>query len=138
MSFLVDTNVFSAVLSERPNTKVSQWLEQNRAQIYTSSITIAEIAFGIERLPTGGKRQRLESGFEDLVTSMGDRILRFDTRAARTWGKLQADLERQARKMPLEDSYIAAVALRHKLAIATGNTADFKRTGLTTVNPFQS
>ena len=136
MNYLVDTNVFSAVLGERPNTKVSDWLEHNRVQIYTSSITIAEIAFGIERLPAGGKRRRLEMGFEDLIISMGDRILRFDTRTARTWGKLQVDLERQARKMPLEDSYIAAVALRHNLTIATGNTVDFKRAGLTTVNPF--
>lgn len=136
MSYLVDTNVFSAVLAERPNAKVSDWLEQNQAEIYTSSITIAELVYGIERLSAGQKRRRLEAGLQQLVDSMGDRILRFDTRAAKTWGKLQAALERQARKMPLEDSYIAAIALRHNLAVATRNTADFERAGLTTVNPF--
>ena len=67
---------------------------------------------------------------------MGDRILRFDTRAAQTWGKLQADLERAGKKMPLEDSYIAAIGLRHNLTVATRNTADFQRAGLTAVNPF--
>jgi len=69
---------------------------------------------------------------------MGDRILRFDTRTAKIWGKLQADLERRARKIQLEDSFIAAIAIRHNLAVATRNVADFDRAGVATVDPFQA
>ena len=136
MSFLVDTNVFAAAMGENANAVVEKWLDANQAGLYTSSITIAEISFGIERLPLGRKRTRLQTGLDSLIDAMGERILRFDTRVALVWGKLRAELWDAGRLIPLEDSYIAAIALRHGLTVATRNMRDFSQAGIRTVNPF--
>jgi len=136
MSYLLDTNVFSAVLAETPDAKVESWLARNVNDVYTSAITIGEIAYGIERLPASRKRSRIGTGFERVIQEMGDRILRFDTRAGLTWGRLQAALESQGKKMPLEDSYIAAIAARHNLTVITRNLADFRNAPIKAQNPF--
>ena len=136
--FLLDSDVLSATSRPSYSESVDTWIRSHETELYTSSINIAELSFGVDRLRPGRKKQYLEQWLSELIETMGDHILRFDTRAARSWGKLQAELEHQARKMPIEDSYIAAVALRHNLTVATGNTADFKRSGLDTVNPFEA
>jgi len=138
MSYLVDTNIFAAVLGERPNPLVASWLGENESELYTSSITIAEISFGIEQLPTGRKRTRLQVALDEIIHVMGDRILRFDTRVALLWGKLRARLKRRGALIQIEDSYIAAIAERHNLTVATRNTRDFERAGVRTINPFES
>ena len=111
-------------------------MEQNRESLYTSAITIAELSYGIEKLAIGQTQDRLRAWFEQVLSEWGERILRFDTRVARTWGRLEAALRRQGTRVPVVDSYIAAVALSHSLAVATRNEIDFKRAGLRTVNPF--
>jgi predicted nucleic acid-binding protein len=136
--FLLDTDVLSATAHSAYSEKLAGWIRAHESRLYTSSINIAELSFGVQRLPTGKKRQRLEQWLAEVIETMGDHILRFDTRTAVTWGKLQTDLERQARKMPLEDSYIAAIALRHNLIVATRNTIDFKRSDIDTINPFDA
>lgn len=135
MSYLVDTNVFAAAMADRPNAAVESWLQENQDRLYTSSITIAEMTYGVERLPPGRRRSRLQAGLDEIIASMGDRILRFDTRVALLWGKLRSQLERSGNLIGLEDSYIAAIALRHGLMVATRNTRDFKKAGVRTVNP---
>jgi toxin FitB len=137
VSYLVDTNVFAAVMTERPDPLVLGWVTDNHPELYTSSLTIGEISFGVERLPSGRKRTRLQSGLDELIRSMGDRILRFDTRVALIWGKLRADLARSGTLMQAEDTYVAAVALRHQLTIATRNSRDFERAGVRILNPFE-
>jgi predicted nucleic acid-binding protein len=138
VSYLVDTNVFAAVMTEQPDPLIYNWLTANQAELYTSSLTIGEITVGVERLPAGRKRSRLQAGLNDLVRTMGDRILRFDTRVALVWGKLRADLARAGRVIQVEDTYIAAVALRHQLTVATRNSRDFERAGVRTLNPFEN
>jgi len=134
--YLIDTNVLSELVRPEPSATVVRWMEQNREFLYTSAITIAELSYGIEKLAAGRPQERLRAWFEQVLTEWGERILRFDTRVARTWGKLEAALRRRGTRVPVVDSYIAAVALRHSLAVATRNEIDFKRAGLRTVNPF--
>ena len=136
--FLLDTDVISATARAEPPAQVISWLRERQSQLYTSAVAMAEICYGIERLPTGRRRRRLEQWFDEVIENMGDHILRFDTRAAHHWGKMQALLEREARRMPLEDSYMAAIAMRHNLVVATRNIADFDRSGIQTVNPFEA
>src|SRR5687768_1996833 len=136
--FLLDTNVLSATARPAYSAQVDLWIRSHETELYTSSVNIAELSYGVQRLRAGSKKTYLEQWLAELIETMGDRILRFDTRAASTWGKLQTELERQASKMPLEDSYIAAVALRHNLIIATANIADFARIGIQTHNPFDA
>lgn len=135
---LLDTDVLSATARPGCPQELIEWLRINQGQLYTSSISIAELSFGVQRLPAGRKKHALDQWLAQLIETMGDHILRFDTRVAVTWGKLQTDLERQAKKMPIEDSYIAAIALRHNLIIATRNTADFDRSGIETINPLEA
>ena len=134
--YLLDTNVLSELVRPEPSPTVVQWMEQNRDSLYTSAITIAEFSYGIEKLAAGRTQERLRAWFEQVLSEWGERILRFDTRVARTWGKLEASLRRQGTRVPVVDSYIAAVGLRHSLTVATRNEIDFKRAGLRTINPF--
>jgi predicted nucleic acid-binding protein len=132
----LDTDVLSDDTKPQPSGKVNAWIEANEGQIYTSAVTIGELRRGIARLPVGTQRTRLEHWLEGLLVRMDGRILAYNTRVAETWGEMMADLERQGHPMPLSDSLIAAIAKRHNLTLATRNTADFARTGLRVVNPF--
>jgi predicted nucleic acid-binding protein len=136
VSFLVDTDVLSDPSRPQPSPKVDAWLVAHQSQIYTSAISIGEIKRGIERLPTGAKRNGLEKWLEAVLASMDGRILACNSRVAETWGAMMANLERQGRPMPLTDSLIAAIAKRHTLTLVTRNTADFAHTGLRVANPF--
>lgn len=132
----MDTDVLSDPSRPQPSPKVDAWLVVHQNDLYTSAISIGEIKRGIERLAPGAKRAGLEKWLEDILTSMGGRILAYNTRVAETWGEMMAEMERQGHTMPLTDSLIAAIARRHNLTLATRNTADFAHTGLRLVNPF--
>ncbi len=136
MSFLVDTDVLSNPSKLNPSTKVDAWLEANQALLYTSAITLGELSRGVELLPAGAKRVRMERWVEDIRQTMAGRILSFNARTAMVWGAMTARLERAGHKMPLADSLIAAIARRHGLTLVTRNTHDFKHTGVKLLNPF--
>ena len=134
--YLLDTNVLADGTSPRPNPKLAAWMASNRGTSYTTALNIAELAFGVRRLSAGRKRSALELWLQELVAALEGRILSFNERTAFTWADLEAELERAGRKLPIIDSYIAAIARRHSMTIATRNTRDFERTGVRTVNPF--
>lgn len=135
--YLIDTDVLCEPQKQKPRVAVLEWLRKHEADLYTSSIVVGEIAWGIERLPKGRKRDELATWLrEELIPRMDGRILRFDTRVALEWGALQAGLERAGKKMPWRDSAIASTARRHGLRIATHNTKDYKQAGVDLVNPF--
>jgi len=136
MSFLVDTDVLSEPTKLQPSAKAESWLEANQTLLYTSAITLGELTRGIELLPAGAKRARMERWLEEVRRTMSGRILAFNSRVAVTWGKLVAQLDREGHKMPLADSLIAAIAKRHQLTVTTRNTPDFVRAGLRVLNPF--
>ena len=136
MNFLVDTDVLSEPSKPRPSPKVEAWFETNQALLHTSAITIGELTHGIELLPAGARRTQLERWLEHVLAKMTGRILAYNTRVGQIWGVLMADLERQGRKMPLADSYIAAIGKRHNLTLATHNSEDYSRVGIRVFNPF--
>jgi predicted nucleic acid-binding protein len=136
MSFLVDTDVLSEPTKLQPSAKAESWLDANQALLYTSAITLGELTRGIELLPAGARRVRMERWLEDVRRTMSGRILAFNSRVSVTWGKLMAQLDREGHRMPLADSLIAAIARRHQLTVATRNTPDFARAGIRVVNPF--
>ena len=91
MSFLVDTDVLSDPSRPQPSPKVDAWLAAHQSQIYTSAISIGELKRGIERLPTGAKRNGLEKWLEAVLASMDGRILAYNSRVAETWGAMMAN-----------------------------------------------
>ena len=138
MSFLIDTNVFSESVKREPNPLVVIWLRDHEADLYVSSITIGEIRRGIERLPDGRRRTSLHQWLQSLCKVMKGRILSYNTSTAHVWGQLKAKWEKEGVMIPSLDSQIAATAKRHSLVIVTRNTADFARSGVKTLNPFDA
>lgn len=137
MSYLVDTNVFSEQAKPKPDAKVIEWLRRHESELYVSTITIGEIRRGIERLPDGTRKMQLQQWLQSLCDCMRGRILGFNTSTAHVWGQLKAKWEKAGVNVPSLDSQIAATGSRYSLTIVTRNTADFEKTGVRTLNPFQ-
>jgi predicted nucleic acid-binding protein len=79
----------------------------------------------------------LQSWLTRLIEAMHGRIHGFNVSVAHVWAEQEHSLEKAGRRMPVEDSYIAATARRHGFTIVTGNDKDFRRTGLKVFNPFK-
>ena len=125
MNFLVDTNILSEPTKPKPNPHVEKWIAEHEADFYTSSVVMAELLNGLEKLPESGRKHRLAQQIEKLLEKLGGRTLSFNLRVAREWVRLQAQLRSKSRAMPWEDSIIAATARHHGLTLATHNTSDF-------------
>lgn len=136
MSWLLDADVLSQPVKARGNRAVVAWLEREQDRCYTSSIVIAQIAYWV-RTKEGSARTRLQQWLERSIEALEGRILSFNVATAHVWADQERQLEQNGHPMPLEDSYIAAVARRHGLTLATGNDKDFRWTGLKVFNPFK-
>lgn len=136
MSWLVDTDVLCQPAKRRGDPRVVAWLEQEKDDCYTSAVVIAQLAYWV-RTKEGRQRQVLQAWLTRLVNAMHGRIYGFNVSVAHVWAEIEHQLERAGRRMPVEDSYIAATAKRYGLTIATGNDQDFRRPGLKVFNPFK-
>jgi len=136
---VIDTNVVSAVMAPGPMQAVVDWLDARPAEsLYLSSVTTAEIGYGLQILPQGRRRRDLEARFDRfLARGFAHRVLPFDEDAARLYGMLMARRRSLGRPMSILDGQIAAIARAHRFAVATRNVADFEECGLEIVNPFE-
>ena len=135
MNFLLDTCVLSEAMKERRDPEVQTWIVAASQQaLFFSALTIGEIQYGIERLPAGARRKRLEAWFSEFLigTGLDKRILAFDSEIAIVWGMLRA----REPNASLVDSQIAATALAHGLTLVTRNVRDFAFAGLAVFNPW--
>ena len=135
MTFLVDANVLSEPTKPEPSAAVIDWLKSNERELAVDPIILGEIRFGIHLLPASKRRQRLEQWFEKGVSNIV--CLPWDTASGLRWAKLLAELRAKGQAMPIKDSLVAATALVHGLTVATRNVADFKKTGVKVINPFE-
>lgn len=137
---LLDTNVVSALMAPAPQASVLEWVDsQPTDTLYLSTITIAEIAYGLQTLPDGKRRRDLEERFRDFVAGgFAYRILPFDEKAAYLYGEIMGHRRKVGRPMSVLDGQIAAIARAHRLALATRNTRDFEDCGLEIRNPFET
>ena len=99
-------------------------------------MVIAQLAYWVKS-KHGVQKARLQEWLTRLVRTMEGRVYTFSVSIAYTWAELRYQLARAGKPMPLEDSYIAATAMRHGLTIVTGNERDFQRPGLKIFNPFK-
>lgn len=136
MSWLLDADVLSQPAKRNGDGRVVSWLEQQKDDCYTSSIVVAQLAYWV-RSKQGKQRQALQVWLTRLVDAMRGRVLGFNVSVAHVWAEQQHLLRKAGKPMPVEDSYIAAIARRHSLIIATGNDEDFRRPGLKVFNPFK-
>ena len=135
---ILDTNVIWELMREKPQTKVTQWISQQKAiHLYITAITIAEIKRGLARLPAGQRRTRLESNFSEfLITGFDGRILSFDQEAAQLYGDITTMREKAGLHVDAVDLMIAAIAKCHSAKIATRNIKDFKGCTVELINPW--
>jgi predicted nucleic acid-binding protein len=136
VSWLIDTDVISQPAKRRGDARVISWLDQEQDQCYTSAVVIAQLAYWV-RSKEGRQRTVLQAWLTRLVDAMQGRIHGFNVSVAHVWAEQEHLLEKTGRRMPVEDSYIAATAKRYGLTIATGNDRDFRRPGLKVFNPFK-
>lgn len=136
MSWLLDADVLSQPAKRRGDARVAAWLEAHKDECYTSSIVVAQLAFWV-RSKQGKQREALQAWLRRLVDAMQGRVLGFNVSVAHVWAEQQHRLAKAGQPMPVEDSYIAAIARRHDLVIATGNDQDFRRPGIRVFNPFK-
>ena len=138
--YLVDTNVISAAAPARPaSPALVEWMEMHSASLFLSVVTVVEIEDGIAKLRREGAKRKsseLSAWLETLLHLYGDRVIEFDTRAARIAG-VMADRARGRGQAPgFADIMIAATAQHHKLTILSRNVRHFEPLGVTVLDPF--
>jgi predicted nucleic acid-binding protein len=136
---IIDTNVLSEMMRPQPKPQVIDWLSRQRAtDVHTSAVTVAEVSFGLMRMPEGKKRNDLEARFQRVMkTGFGGRILAFDEAAAFEYGLIMSARYAEGRPMSVRDGEIAAIAKTKGATLATRNTRDFEGCGLELVDPFR-
>jgi predicted nucleic acid-binding protein len=138
MNFLLDTNVISEPMKVRPNAGVLAWLaEVDEDSVFLSVVTITELRYGVERLATGRRRDRLDGWLrKDLSSRFKGRILPIDLEIADACGRLVARSESAGRPIEPRDAFIAATAVVHGLTLVTRNASDFEATVKAVVTPW--
>lgn len=134
---LLDTNVVSEAMKPESDPAVRNWLDEQAAEtLYLSSVTVAELMFGIAALPRGKRKDRLNAALDGVLEVFAKRILPFDTGAARRYGDLAARARAAGKGFPTPDGNIAAIAAAHGFAVASRDTSAFTAAGLTAIDPW--
>lgn len=134
---LLDTNVVSEAMKPEPDDAVRAWLDDQAAEtLYLSSVTVAELMFGIGALPGGKRKDRLAEALEGVMELFADRILPFDTGAARRYADLAVRARKAGKGFPTPDGYIAAIAAARDFVVATRDTSAFDAAGLQVIDPW--
>jgi predicted nucleic acid-binding protein len=134
---LLDTNVVSEAMKPEAHPSVRDWLDAQAAEtLFLSSVTIAELLFGIGALPRGKRKANLAAALDGVLELFAARILPFDTAAARRYADLAVKARSAGRGFPTPDGYIAAIAAAHGFAVASRDTAAFIAAGLTVLDPW--
>lgn len=135
---ILDTNTVSEALKPSPSRMVLDWLAvQDPREVYITTITQAEVLYGIERLPSGKRRVSLSAEIERIfVEDFPGRILTFDEGSAWMYAKILRQREAAGRRTSEPDAMIAAIARSQDAALATRNTRDFEGCGVRLINPW--
>jgi predicted nucleic acid-binding protein len=134
---LLDTNVVSEAMKPEPNPSVRDWLDgQVSETLFLSSVTIAELMFGIGALPKGKRRDNLTATLEGVLELFDARILPFDMEAARRYADLAVQARTAGKGFPTPDGYIAGIAAAHGFAVASRDTSAFTAVGLNVIDPW--
>jgi toxin FitB len=137
VSFLLDTNAVSEWVKPQPNPGLIAWMESvDEDRLFISVVSLAELHYGVERLPAGRRRDRLGQWLhQELPLRFEDRILTVDTNVAEAWGKTVSRGEAAGRPIGAMDAFVAATAESHHLTLVTRNLSDFPMLS-TILNPW--
>lgn len=133
---VLDTNVVSEPLRERPNPAVMMWLQNVASDATFTAVTAGELLTGVAYLPSGRRRDDLAQRITDLLTRYRPKILPLDTGSAQALAVVRATRRRSGRPITTEDAWIAAICLARDVPLATRNVPDFEDLGLEIINPW--
>lgn len=135
---VLDTNVISEAMAASPSPAVSRWLSDHPTPLlFTTTISVAEILYGIELLPKGKRRNALLVIAEGMFSKLfAGRVLAFDEAAARAFAPIAVNRRLSGRPITIFDAQIAAIAMANGAPVATRNTADFEQCGMRVINPW--
>ena len=140
MATILDTNVISELTNRIPNPVVLAWWDNQRlADMFTTTVTEAELRYGLAIMPAGHGRNNLTMEVENfLALEVAGRILSFDRAAARAYARIYAGRRLQGRPSSPSDCQIAAIASVHGMMVATRNISDFTDCGVQLINPWST
>jgi predicted nucleic acid-binding protein len=134
---ILDTNVLSALMQQEPDENVVTWLDQQpRTSIWTTSITVLEVRFGLQIMASGKRRFALIRAFDGLLDKINQRVAPFDVAAAQHAADLMASRQQRGRPGDLRDTMIAGIVIARHATLATRNTAHFADSLVPIVNPW--
>ncbi len=132
---LVDTNVVSELTKAVPDPKVLSFLVENE-ELWFSSIVLHELEMGIELLPRGNRRDKIQTALFAFIAQYGNRILAVGVAEAKQAAIYRAQMRRTGRELELGNALIAGTAKVNNLSIATRNVRDFAGLAIEIVNPW--
>ena len=137
---ILDTNVLSELMRSKPSSTVVAWVaKQLSMELFTTSITEAEIFYGIEMLSKGGRREALVAAAEAMFDEdFAGRIFGFESEAARVFSKIAARRRALGRPISHADAQIAAIARVRGARLATRNVEDFRDCGVDVIDPWNA
>jgi predicted nucleic acid-binding protein len=135
---LLDTNVLSELMRTRPAPTLISWLDAYPPEdIWTTSVSVFEVRFGLALMADGRRRRDLSAAFEALlITDLQGRVASVDTAAADAAAMLAADCRRLERSVDFRDTLIAGVAIARRAGVATRNTRHFQDIGVAVSDPW--
>lgn len=137
---ILDTNVISTMMRRVPDAEVLTWLdEQPPESIWTTSVTVFEIEFGLALLPKSRRRTQLETAFGAMLAEdLDGRVLSFDEEAGRRAAGMAAKARQAGRSIEIRDVEIAGIAAARRASLATRNTRHFEALGIRLVDPWNA
>lgn len=137
---ILDTNVLSEAIRKTPDDRVEAWLvAQPLTDLFTTTITQAEMLFGVALLPRGQRRSSIEKAVAGMFDEdFAGRVLAFDETAARSYAVIAAARQRAGHPIAQFDAQIAAIAHARNSILATRNAKDFAGCGIEAINPWDS
>jgi toxin FitB len=135
---VLDTNIVSEAMKPEPNPSVRAWLNDQAIEtLYLSSVTLAELLFGVAALPAGKRKDMSAQALDGLTGLFRDRVLPFDIDAAHHYAKLAVMAKVGGRGFPTPDGYIAAIAASRGFIVASRDMAPYEAAKVTVINPWE-
>lgn len=135
---VLDTNVISELLRPSPEVRVESWLSAQAAEdVFLTSITEAELRFGVGSMADGKRKSGLSSALDKILMDLFQgRILSFGSEAAVAYAEIASNRKDAGRPISQFDCQIAAICRANSAAIATRNIRDFEGCGMTVIDPW--
>jgi predicted nucleic acid-binding protein len=137
---VLDTNVVSELTKIRPAPAVVEWFDSSTSgELWLTSISLAEILYGVARLPAGTRKAQLANTYVEVIErAFQYRILAFDESAASLYASIVVHRQSGGRPISVQDAQIAAICRANSASLATRNTREFEHTGVPLINPWDT